>query len=44
MPEISAEIGNIAMLFKTILLVAVRTGLILIPLILIGYELQTKRR
>jgi hypothetical protein len=32
------------MFFESILLVGCYTGLIVVPVILIGYELQTKRR
>jgi hypothetical protein len=38
------EIVNILLFFQTIIYVGVFTGLILVPAIVIGYELQRKRR
>lgn len=44
MTSLVAEIHNIAMFFETILAVATFTGLGVGVLIVVGYELQTKRR
>jgi hypothetical protein len=44
MPNLLAEIHNIFLFVKCIVEVAFFTGLALVPLIVIGYELQTKRR
>jgi len=43
MTSLLAEIHNIFLFFECILEVACFTGLILVPVVVIGYELQTKR-
>ena len=44
MTSLFAELHNIAMFFEMLLFVGLYTGSILSLLIVIGYELQTKRR
>ncbi len=44
MNSLLAEIHNIGMFLQTLLTVGVYTGLILVPVVLIGYEMQGKRR
>ena len=44
MNSLLTELHNIALFFETILLVGIYTGSIFSLLIVIGYELQTKRR
>ncbi len=44
MNPILAEIHNFFLFFETLLWVGVYTGLIVVPLIALGYEFQTKRR
>jgi hypothetical protein len=44
MTNILAEIHNVFLFFKCIVEVACFTGLALVSLIVLGYELQTKRR
>jgi hypothetical protein len=44
MTSLLAEIHNLFLFFECIVEVGFYTGLGLIPLIVIGYELQTKRR
>jgi hypothetical protein len=44
MTSLLAEVQNIFLFLKCIVEVACFTGLALVPLIVLGYELQTKRR
>lgn len=42
--SILAEVHNLYLFFEAIVLAGVFTGLALVPFILLGYELATKRR
>lgn len=42
--SLAAEVHNVFLFFETIVLAGVFTGLALVPFILLGYELATKRR
>ena len=44
MNSILAEIHNLLLFFEAILEVACYTGLIVVPFVVIGYEIATKRR
>ena len=44
MYSILTELHNIGLFFEAILIVACVTGLILVPFVVLGYELTTKRR
>lgn len=44
MTSLLAEVHNLFLFFECIVEVGFFTGLAVVPLIVIGYELQTKRR
>lgn len=44
MTSLLAEVHNVFLFLKCIVEVAFFTGLAVVPLVLLGYELQTKRR
>jgi hypothetical protein len=44
MNSLLAEVHNVFLFLKCIVEVGFFTGLVLVPLVLLGYELQNKRR